>query len=252
MKHRIKAKKNKQLIYNNIFNPLIKNGLKIECIKFRNGYYVFNFGKNKVSSFKIKGIPDILFCVWNLNDGLKIFGDVIGYIDKFKPSHSILNFDNVNELISFANKIKNSYTESFANILKDKFIDDNEKLKENDVIISEYKEMIKKNTAISRNNGLTFNEIKECKRASDEFISYCKSVNIPSLYQIKPTIFYKTYAVYHILVDENNQNNDIFLGKVYKLRKKFFMIKLHSENKKIKELKKTVWRKNRKKVTKLI
>lgn len=252
MKYRIKAKKNKQLIYNKIFNSLTNNGLKIECIKFRNGYYVFNFGKNNVSSFKIKGIPDILFCVWNLNDELKIFGDVIGYIDKFKPSYCTLNFDNVDDLILFAHKFKHSYVESLANILRDKYINDNEKLKTSDVIVSEYKEMIRKNITISHNNGLTFNEINECKKLSDEFINYCKSVNIPSLYQIEPIIFYKTYAVYNILVDEDNQNNDIFLNKVHKLRKKFFIIKLHSDNKKIKELKRTVWRKNRKKVIKLI
>lgn len=252
MKKRIKAKKNKQLIYNKIFNPLIKNELKIECIKFRNGYYIFNFGKNKVSSFKIKGIPDILFCVWNLNDGLKIFGDVIGYIDKFKPSHSTLNFDNVNELISFANKIKNSYNESLSNILKEKFIDDEKKNEPTELIISDYKSMVSRKFELEHNNGLTKKEVNTCKENDINFIEYCKSINIPRIYKIEPIIFYKVYSIYHVLVDEKNQSNDDFMKKVSELNRNHFFINLYSSKDKINDVKKRILKNKNNKIIRII
>lgn len=51
MKSRIKSKLNKIYIKNNIFKPLENNGLKLSWVRFKSGYYIFNFGKKQCSYF---------------------------------------------------------------------------------------------------------------------------------------------------------------------------------------------------------
>lgn len=252
MRSRIKAKKNKKIIYDNVFNPLKKSGFELSYIKFTYGYYLFNLGKNNVAYFGLKQIPEINFGIWHINNELKIFGDIIGYIDKFKPSCASLTFDNVNELISFINEFIHTYTDSLADLIRRKMIDKNEKNKPSDVIISEYKEMIEKEKILSRNHGLTNDEMKTCKILANEFINYCFSIDIPLFYEIKTSMYYKVFAVYHLFIDQRHETNYTFLNKVSNLRNNFFLIKLHPNKKKLKKITRNVAKKNKKNLIKII
>lgn len=252
MKSRIKSKINKIYIKNNIFKPLENNGLKLSWVRFKSGYYIFNFGKNNVATFKIEGIPDILFCVWRIRGKISIFGDVIGYIDKFKPSCASFNFENINELTKFIYKIKSSYNESLSNILKEKFIDDEKKNEPTELIISEYKSMVSRKFELEHNNGLTKKEVNTCKENDINFIEYCKSINIPRIYKIEPIIFYKVYSIYHVLVDEKNQSNDDFMKKVSELNRNHFFINLYSSKDKMNDVKKRILKNKNNKIIRII
>ena len=78
-----------------------KTNTTIEDLKFGNGYFIMEFGKDTVCTFKIKELPDFLFAIWNSNcinkegfgpeyenSELILFTQPILNIDKFKPSRS--------------------------------------------------------------------------------------------------------------------------------------------------------------------
>lgn len=83
---------NKQRIDN--FIELLKRcGYKAYNIEYGNGYFLFEFGKDTVAHFKIKGCKGWQFAVWLNTDKekdyeLQFFFQYIKDIDKFKPSAS--------------------------------------------------------------------------------------------------------------------------------------------------------------------
>lgn len=90
MNKRIKAKKNK-LRHLKVLKQL-KPLFKAENIKFGNGYFIFSFGVNTVSHFRLKGIQDWQFGMWHHdNGGVSFFGEHHMLIDKFKPSRTYLS-----------------------------------------------------------------------------------------------------------------------------------------------------------------
>lgn len=105
MKRRIVAKKNKKDIENFILNPLKNAGIKLDYVKFLDGYFIFEFGKNSVCHFRMKELPYILFGVWKTSSGFNLFGDDYVHLDKFKPT-ACVNFT-VDELIRILNAYKN-------------------------------------------------------------------------------------------------------------------------------------------------
>lgn len=105
MKRRILAKKNKRDIENFILNPLKKAGIKLDYVNFLDGYFIFEFGKNSVCHFRMKGLPYILFGVWKTSSGFELFGEDYVHLDKFKPTRCA-NFS-PEELIEMLNDYKN-------------------------------------------------------------------------------------------------------------------------------------------------
>lgn len=105
MKRRIVAKKNKKDIENFILNPLKNAGIKLNYVKFLDGYFIFDFGKNSVCHFRMKGLPYILFGVWKTSSGFDLFAEDSVHLDKFKPT-ACTNFT-VDELIGMLNAYKN-------------------------------------------------------------------------------------------------------------------------------------------------
>lgn len=97
----------KGFLVGKIFDIFEINGLHAYDLKFVDGYFIFDMGKNSVCNFKIKGMRNWLFGVWITNsycvdhnsynkdagetppDKLFIFCEHVRYIDKFKPSATI-------------------------------------------------------------------------------------------------------------------------------------------------------------------
>ena len=82
---------------------------KVEELKVGNGYYLFNLGDESVVHFRIKGCKKWLFGLWILNDEkenkttLRLFGEHEDYIDKFKPTATVLS-----ESVEFNNDSSNA------------------------------------------------------------------------------------------------------------------------------------------------
>lgn len=107
MKKRTIAKQNKRLITDKVFNQLKKANIKVTNVRWLDGYFLWQFGKNSVCHFVIKDLPDFKFGVWIKNDrkSVTIFGENILYIDKFKPTQNT-NFT-IDKIIDFVTKYKN-------------------------------------------------------------------------------------------------------------------------------------------------
>lgn len=196
MKKRISKKKAKKELKEQLLNKLISNGLKLSYIKYLSGYFIFNFGENKVVHFKIDGIDDILFGAWNVEGVLELFGEVETYIDKFKPTRCDLQFSNVDELISFAKDLLSSYDEKFVELLRTHYIDDfdenGNKISDNDVI-EEYKDDVRLSKERDRYNGFTIGEYNKCKEHYQTILSICKEYDL-MVYRDDNIICYKDYA----------------------------------------------------------
>lgn len=196
MKKRIIEKKSKKELKTNLLDELRSCGLKLSYIKYLSGYYFFHFGKNKVLHFKIEGINDILFALWNTNGYYEIFGEVETYINKFKPSNCNLSFETIDELIDFSKKLLNNYNREFVKILRKHYFDHfNECGYEmsDKRILEEYAKEKEDRNAEKKNNGMTLDEIAIRKKHFDELIKLCDSYDL-TVFKMKKCIFYYMYC----------------------------------------------------------
>ena len=111
MKKRLKDKKRKKEMIKLLSQIL--NKFKVTNLVFGSGYFIFSFGKNSVCHFDIENIR---YGIWYTENGIEIFGEHKGFIDKFKPSAVALTFDDVNELIKFQENLKTSYEQVLGEI----------------------------------------------------------------------------------------------------------------------------------------
>ena len=68
----------------------------VEVVRVGNSYYLFDLGEESVVHFKIKGCKRWLFGLWIVDIGnnktkISLFGEHEDYIDKFKPTQTILS-----------------------------------------------------------------------------------------------------------------------------------------------------------------
>ena len=86
----------KKLIREGVFAYLGERGLHVTNVNLGNGYFLFDFGKDSVVHFQIKGIRKWKFALWIRTDNesgqykVEFFGEKVCYIDKFKPGHTSL------------------------------------------------------------------------------------------------------------------------------------------------------------------
>lgn len=240
MKKRLGEKNNKKWMENNIFTPLKCSGIKVSWKKYFSGYYLWHYGKNNVVHFKITNIPDIKFAVWHIDNNVEIFADFLLYIDKFKPTASTYNFKSINELIEFIKKFDDDYETTFANELIKETIDESyQKDADKNEILKEYYIDFNYSLGIERNNGLSENEIAKAKKIKNEFKELCNKFNIKCVHEIRPTIFFGNYGVFHMFVSSNTENINEIYDFVENMNNTFFCVKIHDNIKSyFKELKK--------------
>ena len=239
MKKRLIEKNNKKWMENNIFTPLKCSRIKVSWKKYLSGYYLWYYGKNNVVHFKIKNIPDIKFAVWHIDNNVEIFADFLLYIDKFKPTASTYNFKTINELIEFIKKFDDDYETTLANELIKETIDESyQKDADKNEILKEYYVDFNYSLAIERNNGLSENEIAKAKKIKNEFKELCNKFNIKCVHEIRPTIFFGNYGVFHMFVSRNTENINKIYNFIENMNNTYFCVKIHDNIKSyFKELK---------------
>ena len=86
----------KKHIREGVFKYFAEYGLYVTNVNLGNGYFLFDFGKDSVVHFQIKGIRKWKFALWIRTDNesgqykVEFFGEKVCYIDKFKPGHTSL------------------------------------------------------------------------------------------------------------------------------------------------------------------
>lgn len=228
MKKRLIEKNNKKWMESNIFSPLKCSNIDVCWKKYLSGYYLWNFGKNNVVHFKIKNIPDIKFAVWHIDKNIEIFADFLLYIDKFKPTASTYNFKSINELIEFIKKFDDDYETTLANELIKETIDESyQKDADENEVLKEYYMDFNYSLTTARNNGLDENEITKAKKIKNEFKELCNKYNVKYVYEIRPTIFFRNYGLFHMFISSNTENINEMYDFVKNMNKTFFCIKIH-------------------------
>lgn len=83
-----------------IFNFIKKDsGIKIKNLKSGTGYFVFDFGKNTVHHFRVKGLRGWKFGLWirrvedNKFYAVSFFGEHKWFMDKFKPTATTIHIE---------------------------------------------------------------------------------------------------------------------------------------------------------------
>ena len=177
--------------------------------------------------------------MWHIDNNVEIFADFLLYIDKFKPTASTYNFKSINELIEFIKKFDDDYETTLANELIKETIDESyQKDADKNEILKEYYVDFNYSLAIERNNGLSENEIAKAKKIKNEFKELCNKFNIKYVHEIRPTIFFGNYGVFHMFIDSNTENINEIYDFVENMNNTFFCVKIHNNIKSyFKELK---------------
>lgn len=95
MNKRQTKKKNKK-IHKNILSNI---PFEVCNDVYSNGDFLFEFGPAEICWFYLKELPKWKFGIWLTESSYEIFGQGIASIDKFKPSHSVIGTDDINEFV---------------------------------------------------------------------------------------------------------------------------------------------------------
>lgn len=115
MKRRIERKQNKKRIKSLLIQL---KPLRVHNVRFLNGYFIIYKGSAAVCHFYLKELPHWKLAIWlGKEGGYTMFGQITNLIDKFKPSYSELESNNV---VDFKEKL-------IALIANGGFLDDEEK-----------------------------------------------------------------------------------------------------------------------------
>ena len=72
----------------------------------------------------------------------------------------------------------------------------------------------------------------------NEFKKLCNKFNIKCVHEIRPTIFFGNYGVFHVFIDSNTENINEIYDFVENMNNTFFCVKIHNNIKSyFKELK---------------
>lgn len=110
-------------IYNDIFDTLYECKIKYCDVQYYNSYFLFEFDYDKICHFRLENNKNWLFGIWltpdlkNKKVTIELFGEHEEYIDKFKPSRSIISFNKTLYLLE-----NNSYGKIDLQILLFEFI----------------------------------------------------------------------------------------------------------------------------------
>lgn len=214
MKRRVIARHNKNYIYKNVIKPLKKHGVRFDSILFESGYFIFNFEDNSVCEFKLRGLPQVLFGVWNVNGKIEIFGDDIIHIDKFKPSQCV-NFsieDIINLYWDYKNKkiiLQNIVMDIFDNDYDDIYYTDESKL--NRISSNEFDKIYENQYNIEifklSHSSMTPEEFDRCEYYKNKFINeLSNNPFVKHIWFYRTPEFYKDYGSIEIFLTEETHN----------------------------------------------
>ena len=155
---RMKAKKHS--IIASYYKKLFKKKYGKMCkVNAYGAYYAANLKNSSyMIDFRFKGLPNVLFGIWKRYDDnnqpyYDYFAEHDAFIDKFKPTRVSIIFDDLDEMVSFANKISSSEEVFYAEMARLYLCDSIDEIKADIAECSQYKI-----------NGLKSDEIAEANR----------------------------------------------------------------------------------------
>jgi len=160
---------------------------------YEQGYFLYNYQDDYICRFKLKDpfFKNWIFKIWiELNDeeSTGILGENKFMIDKFKPGHTRITSENIDEFINELNQFK------FVNNLRDRnfkdkelrekleYLIESEKMDEKDIIFKKLKKKIKLNQILQiKAMVLKYSKLKKYFNFK---ISYNKSLLFPEMVEL--------------------------------------------------------------------